>query len=148
MKYRNIFIIICGLTVFLVLFFVYLRNKKLKRKLERKQLLQELHLIKSQYNFELRKKAIEGISKREKLNKELIETNIKAQLNSTDWNILNSLYNNPQISNIDISSKISLSIHGVRSSLKKMYTLFNINKSVRDQRILLVIEAINLSKKS
>ena len=60
---------------------------------------------------------------------------------------LQKVNKSPHLS-IDISSEISLSIHGVRSSLKKMYNLFKINKSVRDQRILLVIEAINLSKKS
>ena len=85
------------------------------------------------------------ITNKETLNKKIIESKIDFQLNTTDWNILNSLYNYPEISNVDIASEISLSVHGVRSSLKKMYNLFDINQSVRDQRILLVIEATRLS---
>ena len=142
---RNIFFILGGGVIFIALSFVYLHFKKLKRKSETKELLHELKFLKTQNLLQIRRIVSDGITNKEKLNKEIIESKIDFQLNITDWNILNSLYNYPEISNIDIASEISLSVHGVRSSLKKMYNLFDINQSVRDQRILLVIEATRLS---
>ena len=142
---RNILFILGWFVIFIALSFVYLYFKKLKRKLETKELLQELKFLKTQNLLQIRRIVSDGITNKEKLNKKIIESKIDFQLNITDWNILNSLYNYPEISNVDIASEISLSVHGVRSSLKKMYNLFDINQSVRDQRILLVIEATRLS---
>jgi tetratricopeptide (TPR) repeat protein len=62
------------------------------------------------------------------LDKEKTEKTIGAKLNETDWSILSALYENPFISNNDLSDKVSRSLEGVSSSLRKMYTHFDITE--------------------
>ena len=84
-------------------------------------------------------------AERPKLNKGLILAAADGSLNDSDWKILNVLYESPGINNREISKKVSLSVDGVRSSLRKMYRLFDIPKSKKNQRIALVVIAINIS---
>ncbi len=82
---------------------------------------------------------------RPKLKKDMILAAADGNLNDSDWKILNALYESPGINNREISNKVALSIDGVRSSLRKMYRLFDIPKSQKNQRIALVVIAINIS---
>ncbi|PCI98145.1 MAG: hypothetical protein COB15_06520 [Flavobacteriales bacterium] len=83
------------------------------------------------------------------LNKTAIEKQINAKLNQTDWGILNVIYQNPTISNKEIAEEVSLSIDGVSSSLKKMYSHFNFTSAKRSQKKLeLVVAAARYSKSS
>lgn len=79
------------------------------------------------------------------LNKVKIEAAIDAKLNKTDWKILNALVKSPAVSNKEIAETIFLSIPGVRSSLQKMYRLFDIDGNTGNRRIALVLAAIQAS---
>ena len=79
------------------------------------------------------------------LDRTKIDAAVNRVLNDSDWNVLSLLCKNPTINNREISEQISLSFEGVRSSLKKMYRIFNIQNSSENQRIALVIQAIRIS---
>jgi len=81
------------------------------------------------------------------LNQQAIEKEIDGTLNQTDWSILNVIYQNPTISNKEIAEEVSLSVDGVSSSLKKMYSLFAFSNTKRSQKKLeLVVAAARYSK--
>ena len=128
--------------IILVFIVVYLRIKFIKRLFERETLLNEIRILKAGQNIDLTKSISEN--GKSQLDKDKIETAINNPLNQSDWNILNALYHNPAIGNKEIADVVSLSIEGVRSSLKKMYSFFYIEKTA-NQRVVLVIEAAKLS---
>ena len=131
-----------GITLLLIFFGVYFRIRMIKRQAEREVLLQEIKLLKAEKHIDLTK-AISNNGDSQ-LDKEKIETAINNPLNPSDWKILNALYQNPAIGNKEIADVVSLSIEGVRSSLKKMYSFFVIEKTA-NQRVVLVLEAAKLS---
>ncbi len=110
-----------------------------KFKKERENLLKEIKLL------QLEPSILDLGSHEETLDRGKIQGSIDAVLNDTDWNVIRALYNNPTISNQELASEISLSVGGARSSLSKMYQLFDV-KTGRNQRMLLIMKAINLSK--
>ena len=81
------------------------------------------------------------------LNKDKLETRINNKLNETDWKILNLLYDDPIIMNKILAQKVSLSLEGVSSSLRKMYRLFEI-KDGKNKKIALLLESIRISSKN
>ncbi|MCJ8292267.1 MAG: tetratricopeptide repeat protein [Crocinitomicaceae bacterium] len=132
--------IIIALMATIVVF--YLRYKWAKNKAEQTRLLDDIKVLKSEVMV---KKAMRmnQLSKPE-LNKEKLEDHIQAKLNATDWKILNVLFDNPAITNKSLAEEVSLSVEGTRSSLGKMYRLFNINTG-RNQRFILIMEATKIS---
>ncbi|MBL4668147.1 MAG: tetratricopeptide repeat protein [Flavobacteriales bacterium] len=139
------YIIAGGFVLLLILVSVFLRIRFIKRLAEKKLLLQEIKLLKTETVI---KKAVNSSesNKQFELDKSKIEISIGASLNQSDWKILTTLYLNPVISNKEISAQVFLSIAGVRSSLGKLYRLFDIQKTNENQRISLVIKATKISK--
>ena len=125
----------------LILVALVLRNRKNRN--ERTKLLAEIENLKEQ-GIALNTTELantEDIS----LNKEKIEESVSAKLNETDWKIIDQIIKNPSISNNELSELVSLSVEGCRSSLKKMYRLFDIPTS-RTMKLNLVIKLIRLTK--
>ena len=75
---------------------------------------------------------------------EKIESHIDKQLNETDKNILQTLLKDPVVSNKQIADQVFLSIEGVSSALRRMYTYFNVKES-KYKKISLLLEAVKLS---
>ncbi len=131
-----------GFAFVLILTGIYFRVKTLKKNAEREALLQEIKLlkvesvVKAASNPELKEQLV--------LDKQKIEEAIDNSLNPSDWNILNTLFDNPAIGNNELADKVALSVAGVRSSLQKMYRFFRIDKSA-NQRMILVMEATKIS---
>ena len=59
----------------------------------------------------------------------LKEASINKKLNDTDWNVLNILQKEPDISNKELSEKAFMSVDGIGSSLRRMYIYFDIKES-------------------
>ncbi|MFO7864713.1 MAG: tetratricopeptide repeat protein [Salinivirgaceae bacterium] len=138
-RYSMIALFLLILTIIAIV--VRLRSIKIKN--EKDILLKEIEVLKSNTVIYARQNDQSDLDKQ--LNRDKICSNIDGILNDTDWNVLTVLCSKPTINNREISEKISLSFEGVRSSLKKMYRIFDIQKSKENQRIALVIKAIQLS---
>lgn len=76
--------------------------------------------------------------------REKIEKSIHRKLNDTDWNVLNILLKEPDISNKEIAEKAFMSVDGIGSSLRRMYFYFDIKES-KYKKISLIMEAIKAS---
>jgi tetratricopeptide (TPR) repeat protein len=76
--------------------------------------------------------------------REKIEATINRKLNATDWSVLNILLKEPDISNKEIAEKTFMSVDGIGSSLRRMYTYFDLKES-KYKKISLVMEAIKAS---
>lgn len=123
-----------------------LRNKYRSLSDEKATLLKEIKLLKDKSMF----KVITSEAPQYKsviLNKDKLEKTINNKLNETDWKILNLLYDDPIIMNKILAQKVSLSVEGVSSSLRKMYRLFEI-KDGKNKKIALLLESIRISSKS
>ena len=140
--YRLYFIIVLFLFV-LTIIGILLKIKSIKIKSEKDYLLKEIQILKSVAVINIKSSTETTLN--EQLNRDAINRSIEGTLNDTDWNILTLLSQNPTINNREISEQISLSFEGVRSSLKKMYRVFDIKNTTENQRIALVIEAIRIS---
>ncbi len=120
-----------------ILFLVLIRLRNIKR---------EQHLL-LQITNDLKSKIVEkpysnlgDIS----LNKTSIEKKVNAMLNQSDWKVIDQIVANPSISNKELAEKISLSVEGTRSSLKKLYRNFEIPYS-RNMKLALVIKLMQFS---
>ena len=142
--YRFLFSILTAGIAFLSLRFFNVFSKKMDSSTDSTP---NQETIKSDISLEsiLEKGLYINNNERPKLNKQLIEAAANGSLNESDWKILNTLYQTPGINNKGIATNVALSVDGVRSSLRKMYRLFDIPKSQKNQRIALVIIAINIS---
>ncbi|MFK7784428.1 MAG: tetratricopeptide repeat protein [Crocinitomicaceae bacterium] len=129
--------IILGLLI--IGFLTYLSQVSKRNNLEKKSLLGQIELLK------WKKSAKENSAETSQFDQEKIQGQINFTLNETDWSILKVLYNEPSITNKDLSAKVFVGYEGVRSSLKKMYTYFNIDKSVKNKKMALIMNAIELS---
>ena len=78
------------------------------------------------------------------LNIKKIESHIDKQLNETDKNILQTLLIDPVVSNKQIADQVFLSVEGVSSALRRMYTYFNVKES-KYKKVSLLLEAVKLS---
>lgn len=140
---QQLYWIVMALGGLSLLIFVALVLRNRKNRNEQTKLLAEIENLKKQgaalNTTELANN--EKIS----LNKEKIEESISAKLNETDWKIIDQMIKNPSISNNELSELVSLSVEGTRSSLKKMYRLFEVPTS-RTMKLNLVIKLIRLTK--
>jgi len=123
----------------LAYFFYGRYNRHLK---EKNKLLTKIELLKKN----LAAQAISSGGKRTgiALNKTKIEKFIGTKLGESSWMILNLIFKKPSISNKEIAKEVSLSIEGVSSSLRRMYSSFRI-KSSSSKKIALITEAIRIS---
>ena len=136
--YRIYFIL--SLTILLVILFVYvLRVKNLKTRKELDSLLLEINTLKRKEKLNL---LVD--SSNFELNQERIQKSINRKLNKTDWGVLNVLLDNPEVSNKEISEKVFLSIDGIGSSLRRMYSFFKL-KETKYKKVLLIKKAIEIS---
>jgi len=121
-------------------YFIYGQyNRHLK---EKNKLLAKIEVLKKS----LAAQAISSSGKRIEiaLNKAKIEKFIGIKLGESSWMILNLIFKRPSISNKEIAQEVSLSIEGVSSSLRRMYSSFRI-KSSSSKKIALITEAIRIS---
>jgi tetratricopeptide (TPR) repeat protein len=132
-------ILVASLIVFLVYYYFHKKNIANRKKSE--ELLEEIKILKSNNMSSLVVPSNEF-----QLDREKIEQSINRKLNETDWNILNILLKEPDISNKEIAEKAYLSIDGIGSSLRRMYVYFDIKES-KYKKISLIMEAIKASNK-
>lgn len=110
---------------------------------EKKDLLNKIELLKEK----LATQSVISTGKRRALalDKEKIEVSIGTKLGESAWMILNVIFKNPSISNKEISKEVSLSLEGVSSSLRRMYTSFDIQSASSNKKIGLIMKAIRIS---
>lgn len=143
---KQIIIIVIFSLVILSLIVVY-KFKVRSNKYDQNLLLKEISLLKK--NLATRSFVSDTVSSEQKikLDRHKIEHELDTKLNETDWNILCELVENPSINNKELANNISLSYEGVRSSLKKLYTLFDLRKdSGKNVRMELIIRALRCSQ--
>ncbi|NOQ26761.1 MAG: tetratricopeptide repeat protein [Bacteroidales bacterium] len=127
----------------LIVIGVILKVRSIKIRTEKEYLLKEIEILKSEAIIYMTSSNEAPLKAH--LDRTKIDAAINGILNDSDWNVISLLCKNPTINNREISEQISLSFEGVRSSLKKMYRIFNIQNSNENQRIALVIQAIRFS---
>lgn len=113
--------------------------EKRKHEEERKKIKQEL--------FMQSKIQPDYIDQSLTLDRSNIEAHISKELNTSDWLILETLYKYPTKSNNELAEEVNISYDGLRSSLKKMYRLFNIDGKVTNKKLALLVEALRYSMK-
>ena len=132
-----------GFGIIMLLIAVYLWIRSSKKRAEKNILLYEINNLKILASVKILSPGV--LPESFQLEKTKIENAIHSNLNISDWKILETLYYEPSISNQQIAETVSLSVDGVRSSLRKMYRLFDIHKSDSNQRFALILKAIRLS---
>lgn len=120
---------------------IYYRKTVRDNHKKRDELLEEIEKLKSKEVNNLVVNPNEFQLVREK-----IELSIHKKLNDTDWNVLNILLKEPDISNKEIAEKAFMSVDGIGSSLRRMYLYFDIKES-KYKKISLITEAIKASSK-
>ncbi len=133
-------ILVISLVIISVLLF-YFRKKSIQNQKLRIALLEEIKQLKNNDTTSLLVNSNEFELQREK-----IELSINKKLNDTDWNVLNILLKEPDISNKEIAEKAFMSVDGIGSSLRRMYLYFDIKES-KYKKISLITEAIKASGK-
>ena len=137
-EYKIYFII--AFTIFLIILFGFIiRVKYLNNRKKLDSLLAEINILKRKEKLNL---LVD--SSNFELNQNKIEASINRKLNKTDWSVLNVLLNNPEASNKEISEKVFLSIDGIGSSLRRMYSFFKL-KETKYKKVLLIKKAIEIS---
>jgi tetratricopeptide (TPR) repeat protein len=121
-----------------VIAYYFHRNLQAGRK-KREELMEELNRLKSNDTSNRLLPSQEFQLVREK-----IEKSINRKLNDTDWNVLNILLKEPDISNKEIAEKAFMSVDGIGSSLRRMYLYFDIKES-KYKKFSLIMEAIRAS---
>lgn len=141
-KCRNLLFI---LGIFSVILSLYLWAKHKEHKDERNNLLHRIELL----NKKLTAQTISSPKKNKELtlDRVKIENHITGKLGESSWIILNLIFKNPSISNKEIASEVSLSLEGVSSSLRRMYSVFEINSSNSNKKIALIMKIVQISNK-
>lgn len=138
---KKLLIIIVTSLIIISILFIYFRKKSIQNQKMRAALLEEIKKLKSNDATNIVVNSNEFT-----LNREKIESFINRKLNDTDWNVLNILLKEPDISNKEIAEKAFLSVDGIGSSLRRMYLYFDIKES-KYKKISLITEAIKASSK-
>jgi len=118
-------------------------NKRYQTILKRREdLLNKVASLKEK----LTAQTVSSVSKRKELSldKDKIERAIGNKIGESSWIILNLIFENPSISNKEIAEKVSLSVEGVSSSLRRMYTAFGV-KAKGNKKVTLLMRAVNIS---
>jgi cbb3-type cytochrome oxidase subunit 3 len=143
-RIRNIFFFLLEIfSIAIIVFWFYFSKKEKVNTAEREKLHYQIDSLK-------KKLAVQSVAtpvsskKSLSLSKERIEKAINNRLGESSWMILIIIFNNPSISNKEIAEKVSLSVEGVSSSLRRMYQAFEINSS-SNKKITLIMKATRLS---
>lgn len=146
---RNTYFAIALFAIILssIVVLIYLRFKNLKEKLEKRTLLNQLDKLKSAVVKDLVLADEPHAAHSPAIDRLGIEKSLSVKLNDTDWAILLELYQTPMLTNKDLAQQVNKSFEGVRSSLKKMYRLFDLNQTTGNRKAALIIKAIELSCK-
>lgn len=139
---RNLFYLLGTLVLIMAVAGFYLNKNLQAGRKKREDLLEELTRLKSKDSPNLVLPSTEF-----QLVRENIEKAIDRKLNDTDWNVLNILLKEPDISNKEIADKAFMSVDGIGSSLRRMYVYFDIRES-KYKKISLITEAIKASGNS
>lgn len=138
---KKLVIIIVTSLIIISALCIYFRRKSIQNQKLRVALLEEIKKLKNNDSTNLVVNSNEFELVREK-----IELFINKKLNETDWNVLNILLKEPDISNKEIAQKAFMSVDGIGSSLRRMYVYFDIKES-KYKKISLITEAIKASSK-
>lgn len=134
-------LVFIGFSLLLVILFVA-RTRINKHRSDRAILLHEIEQLKSKGSPVT---ALQPATFQ--LDRNNIEKQIGKELNETDWKVLNILLEDPVIANKTLAEKAFMSVDGIGSSLRRMYTAFDIKES-KYMKISLLMEAIKLSTKA
>lgn len=142
-----------GLVILLVLVIIigssilvlHYRNRWKNLQSYRMQLEKEVSLLRSQQVIGLLP-SDEAVSCNQ-LCRQKLESYLQSPLNDTAWNILLALTEDPNLSNPQLARKMRLSYEGLRSSLKKMYRLFQIDESVSNKRVALLAAVVTANNR-
>ncbi len=136
------FLIIAIILLLVLLAGFYLKKRYRHILKKRKKLLNKVNTLKEK----LARQTVSstGSSKELSLDKDKIEAAINSRIGESSWMILNLIFENPSISNKEIAEKVSLSVEGVSSSLRRMYTAFGV-KAKGNKKVTLLMKAVNIS---
>lgn len=130
-----LFIILFLLTL-VVSLWLYFAKRASENKLMEKQWLAEIETLKT--NILLNTVLHPEEPTAETWSKAAVEKIWEVKLNESDWKILDTIKNDPMLNNQEIAESVNLSLEGVRSSLKKMYRLANLEKRSPNQKLNLI----------
>ena len=136
---RTVLGLIVGFGAVLATLVMFILKMRATQEKKRQKLLDEIQNLKSSE----RNMAIPTF---ESLNRESIEIALERSLNETDWNVLNLLLDDPTITNAKLADRACLSVDGIGSSLRRMYSYFDITET-KYKKIALLHAAITISKK-
>jgi hypothetical protein len=140
---KRISIIATILIIAILLGSVLYYHKKTKiRLLEREELLTQINTLKEKAIVKTVSNT--GAKKELVLDKAKIEKVTDYKFAESAWNILQIIYSDPTVSNKELAEKVFLSLEGVSSSLRKMYSVFNIT-SKSNKKVALIMEAAKIS---
>lgn len=136
--------ILCG--VALIWLFLLLLGSENKRRVLRRELnshINRIDILNQKIYLNLQSSLWEQNQPRidQQLDIADIQKILKIKLNKTQIAILTIIYNYPTIGNDELAEQIHISKEGLRSSLRKLYDLFNIDKKHKNKRLALVIAA-------
>lgn len=139
---RNRYILIGSILLIFFALGYYIKRRYDQILEKRKDLLHKIEILKEK----LATQTISSTQKRKELSldKEKIEKAIDNKIGESSWMILSLIFENPSLSNKEIAEKVSLSVEGVSSSLRRMYAAFDI-KSSGNKKITLLMKAVNIS---
>ncbi len=139
---HNQFLIIGSILLLALITGFYLKKKYSHILKRRTELLNEVEVLKEK----LAKQTVSSSGSRKELSldKGKIEKAINSKIGESSWLILNLIFENPSISNKEIAEKVSLSIEGVSSSLRRMYSTFEV-KAKGNKKVTLLMKAVNIS---
>ena len=130
-------IFLSSLIVLCTLF--YARSSALNQRNAKDSLLKEIKELKRKGNL-----PVQLVAPKFQLIRHKIEKSIGKKINETDWKVLNILLEDPVISNKDIAAKAYLTVDGIGSCLRRMYSAFELKES-KYKKIALIMKAIKLS---
>ena len=137
---QKTFGIVLGSIILIIVLLFYFNTNIKKSKKKRDELLQEIKKLKTDTT------SLVVNTNEYQLVREKIENFIQRKLNDTDWNVLNILLKEPDISNKELAEKAFMSVDGIGSSLRRMYLYFDIKES-KYKKIALITVAIKASNK-
>lgn len=139
LKERYAMILIGLVLIGLILF--YTRTRIISHRRQQAILLAEIEQLKKVSNAPVALHAHTF-----QLDRASIEKVMDRKINETDWKVLNILLEDPVVSNKEIAEQAFMSVDGIGSSLRRMYSAFDIKES-RYKKISLIMKAIKLSNK-
>jgi hypothetical protein len=143
------FMLYAGIGVLLLLGIAY-ANYTLLRRLEellhdKKRLSKEVDILRKRHSGRNGTTTTPGSYA---LCKEKIETHLAVTLNETDWRLLQEIVKNPNLSNKILAEQVVIGHEGVRSALKKLYRLFQIDDAVSNKKMALAVSVTSICKEN